>query len=79
MELGALVCTARAPRCATCPLRDGCAWRLAGSPAYGGPHAEPGHNGDTREWGPAFERPAWGTEECLGLGGNAIVVGLVTV
>ncbi len=41
MELGALVCTARAPRCATCPLRDGCAWRLAGSPAYGGPRARP--------------------------------------
>ena len=28
---------------------------------------------------PPLERPAWGTEECLGLGGNAIVVGLVTV
>jgi hypothetical protein len=28
---------------------------------------------------PLFERPAWGTEECLGLGENAIVVGLVTV
>jgi A/G-specific adenine glycosylase len=41
MELGALVCTARAPRCATCPLRDGCAWRLAGSPAYGRPRARP--------------------------------------
>ena len=26
-----------------------------------------------------FEGPAWGTEELLGLGGNAIVVGLVTV
>ena len=41
MELGALVCTARAPRCAACPLRDGCAWRLAGSPAYNGPRARP--------------------------------------
>ena len=37
MELGALVCTARSPRCETCPLRDRCAWRLAGSPAYDGP------------------------------------------
>ncbi len=37
MELGALVCTARAPRCDGCPVRDGCAWRLAGSPAYDGP------------------------------------------
>jgi A/G-specific adenine glycosylase len=33
MELGALVCTARSPRCDECPLRDTCAWRLAGSPA----------------------------------------------
>jgi A/G-specific adenine glycosylase len=27
MELGALVCTAREPRCAVCPWRDGCAAR----------------------------------------------------
>ncbi|MBD8079449.1 A/G-specific adenine glycosylase [Cellulosimicrobium arenosum] len=33
MELGALVCTARNPRCGECPLRDRCAWRLAGRPA----------------------------------------------
>ena len=33
MELGALVCTARAPRCDHCPLRERCAWRAAGSPA----------------------------------------------
>jgi len=32
MELGALVCTARAPRCDACPVRDLCAWRRAGSP-----------------------------------------------
>ncbi|GCE76367.1 adenine glycosylase [Cellulomonas biazotea] len=32
MELGALVCTARAPRCDACPVRDGCAWRAAGYP-----------------------------------------------
>ncbi|WP_202865077.1 A/G-specific adenine glycosylase [Serinicoccus sediminis] len=37
MELGALVCTARAPRCADCPVADLCAWRLAGSPAPTGP------------------------------------------
>jgi A/G-specific adenine glycosylase len=37
MELGALVCTARTPRCAACPVRDTCAWRLTGSPAYTGP------------------------------------------
>ncbi|WP_405142548.1 A/G-specific adenine glycosylase [Sphaerisporangium sp. NBC_01403] len=37
MELGALVCTARAPRCADCPVAGLCAWRLAGRPAYDGP------------------------------------------
>ncbi|MGX5656557.1 A/G-specific adenine glycosylase [Geodermatophilus nigrescens] len=37
MELGALVCVARTPRCAVCPVRDRCAWRLAGSPAHDGP------------------------------------------
>ncbi len=30
MELGALVCTAAAPRCADCPVADLCAWRAAG-------------------------------------------------
>ncbi len=37
MELGALVCTARAPGCDRCPVADRCAWRQAGSPAYDGP------------------------------------------
>lgn len=30
MELGALVCTARTPRCAECPLQTSCRWRAAG-------------------------------------------------
>jgi A/G-specific adenine glycosylase len=37
MELGALVCTARTPRCGDCPIRSRCAWVLAGSPPYDGP------------------------------------------
>ena len=37
MELGALVCTARQPTCAACPVADVCAWRGAGFPAYDGP------------------------------------------
>jgi A/G-specific adenine glycosylase len=37
MELGALLCTARAPRCAECPVRADCAWQLAGAPPYDGP------------------------------------------
>jgi A/G-specific adenine glycosylase len=32
MELGALVCTARVPRCADCPVATTCAWRIAGKP-----------------------------------------------
>jgi len=37
MELGALVCTARSPKCADCPIANQCAWRLAGKPAHDGP------------------------------------------
>jgi A/G-specific adenine glycosylase len=32
MELGALVCTARTPRCDACPLASSCAWLAAGRP-----------------------------------------------
>jgi A/G-specific adenine glycosylase len=37
MELGALVCTARSPRCVDCPMLGDCAWQRAGRPAYTGP------------------------------------------
>ena len=37
MELGALVCTADAPRCGECPVTDACAWVAAGAPAWTGP------------------------------------------
>lgn len=37
MELGALVCTARSPRCSDCPVLDLCAWQAAGAPAHDGP------------------------------------------
>ncbi len=37
MELGAVVCTARAPRCDACPVADLCRWRAAGYPPD--PHA----------------------------------------
>jgi A/G-specific adenine glycosylase len=37
MELGALVCTARAPRCGDCPVLDRCRWRRDGAPAHSGP------------------------------------------
>jgi len=32
MELGAVVCTARAPRCGDCPVSDHCAWLALGAP-----------------------------------------------
>ena len=37
MELGALVCVAGTPRCGACPVRERCAWRLAGYPPHDGP------------------------------------------
>ena len=37
MELGAIVCTARSPRCEECPVQDLCRWRALGYPAFDGP------------------------------------------
>lgn len=37
MELGALVCTARAPRCERCPVAEQCRWLALGRPADPGP------------------------------------------
>lgn len=37
MELGALVCTARKPRCADCPLAGSCRWLANGQPAAAAP------------------------------------------
>ncbi|MFZ2965017.1 MAG: A/G-specific adenine glycosylase, partial [Rhodoglobus sp.] len=51
MELGALLCTARAPRCDACPIAEACRWRLAGHPAYLGPRAarQPRFEGSDRQ------------------------------
>ena len=35
MELGALICTARNPRCEACPISDQCQWLAAGRPDTG--------------------------------------------
>lgn len=35
MELGAVVCTARSPKCPECPIAQMCAWRTAGYPDTG--------------------------------------------
>ncbi|MBT0993275.1 A/G-specific adenine glycosylase [Cellulomonas sp. DKR-3] len=45
MELGAVVCTARSPRCGACPLVSSCAWVAAGRP--GDVHA---HRRRTQGW-----------------------------
>jgi A/G-specific adenine glycosylase len=39
MELGAIVCTARDPKCGACPLAGLCHWRALGHPEYTGPRA----------------------------------------
>jgi A/G-specific adenine glycosylase len=36
MELGAVVCSARSPRCEECPIASQCAWRAAGYPPHTG-------------------------------------------
>jgi A/G-specific adenine glycosylase len=36
MELGALACVAKDPRCGACPIADSCLWRAAGYPSYEG-------------------------------------------
>jgi A/G-specific adenine glycosylase len=41
MEFGALVCTARAPRCEGCVIAPRCAWLQVGRPAYTGPSSKP--------------------------------------
>ena len=33
MELGALVCVSRSPRCGQCPIASGCRWLAAGAPS----------------------------------------------
>lgn len=37
MELGALVCSARKPKCGSCPVQNSCRWRMAGYPEWQGP------------------------------------------
>src|SRR5690606_14502503 len=46
MELGALVCTARAPRCGACPIAERCAWRAAGYPHGEQPKGQTWHGTD---------------------------------
>ena len=49
MELGALVCTARAPRCGGCPIADGCRWLAAGQPPAPRPGGQAPFEGSDRQ------------------------------
>jgi A/G-specific adenine glycosylase len=49
MELGALVCTAAAPRCAACPVATACAWLAAGRPASTGKRPVQRYDGTDRQ------------------------------
>ncbi len=50
MELGAVVCTARAPRCPSCPVAHRCAWLANGQPALAVPVKRPqGYAGTDRQ------------------------------
>lgn len=47
MELGALICTARSPRCEDCPVMEQCAWITAGRPEpHYVPKGQPWHGTD---------------------------------
>ncbi|MET8363819.1 A/G-specific adenine glycosylase [Micromonospora sp. NPDC005194] len=41
MELGAVLCTARSPRCTACPVESVCAWRASGQEPATGPTRRP--------------------------------------
>jgi len=50
MELGAVVCTARSPRCGECPVQHLCRWRALGFPAHTGPkRATQSYDGTDRQ------------------------------
>jgi A/G-specific adenine glycosylase len=51
MELGAVVCLPRTPRCDVCPIAGHCAWRQAGYPPYLGPRGarQPRFEGSDRQ------------------------------
>lgn len=49
MELGALVCSARSPRCEICPVADLCRWRACGRPADERRRSAQGYAGTDRQ------------------------------
>ena len=49
MELGALICTARAPRCQCCPISDLCRWHLGGCKEITDHRGYQGYQGTDRQ------------------------------
>ncbi len=49
MELGAQLCTARAPRCQSCPVSKICRWRRRGWPGSTNPRNRQAYNGTDRQ------------------------------
>jgi A/G-specific adenine glycosylase len=50
MELGAVVCTSRSPRCPACPVSASCAWLARGAPGLDAPVKRPqGYAGTDRQ------------------------------
>ena len=49
MELGALICRARGPRCSDCPITAHCRWLAAGRPAAGTPRRTQSYDGTDRQ------------------------------
>jgi len=49
MELGALICAARRPRCADCPVSSQCAWLKQGQPTAGTRKATARYEGSDRQ------------------------------
>lgn len=50
LDLGATFCVARAPDCDGCPVRDACAWALAGGPdPWTGARRQPAFHGSDRQ------------------------------
>ena len=49
MELGALICTSRAPRCEACPVSGDCAWLARGRPDGLAKRRQPAYDGSDRQ------------------------------
>ena len=49
MELGALICTSKKPKCEMCPLQRRCAWRRAGYPSSNVVRVSQSWNGTDRQ------------------------------